>query len=97
MKILYSGTDPLLHTSLVGVLFEMHIHSDWCGTPFQVRGREVLLYQVSVEAHDLALAMELLDEITTGVRRSARQPVRWHQRAGANLLSTWKRLVGLRR
>ena len=97
MKILYSGTDPLVHTSLVGVLFEMHIHHDWCGTPFQVQGRRVVLYQVSVEAHDMALAMELVDEITTGVRRSARQPVRWHQRTEDNLLATWKRLVGSRR
>lgn len=97
MKILYSGTDPLVHTSLVGVLFEMHIHHDWCGTPFQVQGREVVLYQVSVEAHDMALAVELLDEITTGLGRSVCQPVRWHQRAGETLLATWKRFVGSRR
>ncbi|MDR7194568.1 hypothetical protein [Luteimonas terrae] len=97
MKILYSGTDPLLHTNLVGVLFEMHVHHDACGTPFQVRGQEVMLYQVSVEEHDMALAMELLDEITTHVRRSARQPVRWHQRVGKDLQATWKRLVGSHR
>lgn len=64
MLVLYAGTDAALRVNLLEMLFQMHVPHDETRDTVRIEGRDVVHYRIGVAVESMALAVDLLDDMT---------------------------------